>query len=124
MSAGHWEDIWEISVLYMSLHIYTGNTILPIYLQHRYQHIQSYLSSLPEKTLEFRNDLAFRQLMAEISIVPMLSTEKTEIHLIKLKRKEDLRLERIITFTEAPHNQFAESILYTDDPIEIMIPIN
>ena len=123
--AGHFLDLWEIILLYMSKYIHTGNPKLPLYLKMRFDNFISILNTgYSAKVLLARNNDKLRKIFSEIICILCFSTKKHNFQNIKLNKEEEFDVTNISSKFKAPNVNYIEAIFKDDDPKELFIPIN
>jgi len=123
--AGHFGDVWEVILHYMSKYIHLGNPKLAIYLEMRYNIFSNIMSQgfyLSE--LDVRNNDKIRRLFAEIICTLTLSNKKPSFEPIKINRMEEFDMTQMTERLKAPSMSFAEPIFKAKDPKELFIATN
>ena len=68
--AGHFSDLWEIILLYMSKNIHLGNPKVVFYLENRYKIFKEVVDNAHyDSIVELRNNTNIRKLFSEIFCV-------------------------------------------------------
>ena len=76
--AGHFSDLWEIIITYVSRYIHLGNPKLPLYIALRMDNFKTMLSNgFVGNELRLRNNQKIRQLFSEIVTILCLSKKNT-----------------------------------------------
>jgi len=123
--AGHFTDIWEICLLYLSKHIHLGNPKLAIYLEKRFAVFRNIMQQgMFYDELQLRNHQTIRDMFAEIMCILASSPKKNSLELVKINRQEEFDITNIQERLKAPSVQFAEPIFRKEDPKELWIAIN
>lgn len=123
--AGHFSDIWEICLHYISKHIHLGNLKIPIYLEKRFTVFRNIMQEgMFYDELQLRNHQTIRNMFAEIIYILATSPKKNSLELVKIDRKEEFDITNIQERLKAPSVQFAETIFRKEDPKELWIAIN
>lgn len=123
--AGHYSDIWETILHYVSKHIHLGNPKLIIYIDRRFNIFRNIISQghfLSE--LDLRNFNNIRKLFAEIVCILTMSNKKNSFEQIKIKREEEFDMTQMTEKLKAPSVDFIQPLFQTKDPKEIFIPMN
>ncbi len=123
--AGHFGDVWENILYYMSKHIHLGNPKMAIYLEMRYNIFRNIMGQghyLNE--LEIRNNDKIRKLFAEIICVLATSPRKPSFESVKINREEEFDMTQMTERLKAPSVSFVEPIFKKGDPKELFIAIN
>lgn len=122
--AGHFIDLWEILIEFISRYIHLGNPKLPIYMNMRFENFKDILiNGYIGNEIRLRNNTKIRKLFAEIVTILCLSRKKHSMSPIKINKKE-------FQMTNLTHHLKAEKILYAngifrkEDPKELFIAIN
>ena len=123
--AGHYGELWEIYLHYISKYIHLGNPKIAMYLENRYNVFKNIMSQGQFLTeLHLRNHPTIRQLFAEITCTICLSEMKSSFESVKIKRQEEFDMTQISEKLIAPNMYFIEPIFKKDDPKEFFIPAN
>jgi hypothetical protein len=125
LCAGHYGELWEIYLHYVSKYIHLGNPKIAMYLEKRYTIFKNIMSQgLFLTELHLRNHPTIRQLFAEITSTICLSEMKNSIEPVKIKRQEEFDMAQISEKLIAPNMYFIEPIFKKDDPKEFFIAAN
>lgn len=123
--AGHFIDLWECIIQYISKYIHLGNPKLPIYISMRIATFKSIVSNgYVDNEIRMRNNPKIRQLFAEITGVLCFSRIKHSFEPIKIKKAEEFNMTQMSTRLKAPSILYAKDIVKPGDPKEIYIAIN
>ena len=75
--AGHYLELWEIIILFISKYIHLGNPKLPLYIQMRFEDFKNIVvNGYVGNELKMGNNKKIRILFAEIISILCLSTKK------------------------------------------------
>ena len=122
--AGHFIDLWEIIILYMSKHIHIGNPKLPIYINIKIELFKNIITNgYQENELMLRNNDKIRNLFTEIITILCLSQKKHNFELVKIT-KEELNIDVFGSKLKAPNIKYADNIFKSGDLKEIFIAVN
>lgn len=123
--AGHFADLWECIIQYVSKYIHLGNPKLPIYVAMRIDTFKSILSNgYIDNELRMRNNPKIRKMFAEIIAILCYSRKKHSFEPIKIKKQEEFNMTHMATRLKAPSISFAQKIFKKGDPKELYIAIN
>lgn len=123
--AGHFFDLWETIILYVSRYIHLGNPRLPIYIAMRFDNFKTILSNgYVDNELRLRNNPKIRQLFAEILAVLCFSRKKHTFEPVKIKKQEEFDMTFIASKLKAPSVNYAQRIFLQTDPKELFIAVN
>jgi hypothetical protein len=123
--SGHYMDIWEIILHYMSKYIHLGNPKIVVYLEKRFTVFKNIMSQghfLSE--LHLRNNNNMRKLFAEMISVLTISNKKHSFEAIKINRVEEFDMTLMADKLKAPSVSYIEPMYKPKDPKEIFIPLN
>lgn len=122
---GHFADLWEVILYYISKYIHLGNPKIAIYIELRYNVFKNIMNQgtfISE--LDARNNQTIRQLFAEIMCVLTLSNKKPAFEQIKIKTTNDFDSTQIATKLKADDITYIEAIFKKKDPRELFIALN
>ena len=123
--AGHFSDLWDIIILYISKYIHLGNPKLPIYINIRFDKFKEIvMNGYLNNELSMRNNQKIRQLFGEIITVLCLSKRKYSIEAVKINKQDDFDMMNMSSKLEANSLEYATSIYKPDDPKDFFISIN
>lgn len=123
--SGHFTELWEIIIYYMSKYIHLGNPKLPIYIDRRFQIFRNIiLQGHFIKEIDIRNNPNIRKLFAETICVLILSNKKPAFEQTKINRVEEYDITQIGEKLIAPSTHYITDIFRSKDPEEIYIPLN
>ena len=123
--AGHFADLWEIIILYLSKHIQLGNPKLPIYIDKRFAKFKDIISNgYIDNEILLRNNINIRQLFGEIISVLCLSKQKLGYESVKINKKLEFDMLNISNKLEADSLEYASNIYKSEDPKDFFVPIN
>lgn len=123
--AGHYTDVWETILYYMSKHIHLGNPKLAIYLEMRYDVFKNIMAQgFRLNELELRNNEKIRKLFAEIICTLTLSSKKPSFEAIKINKEEEFDMTQMTERLKAPSMSYAQPFFQPKDPKELFIAVN
>ena len=122
--AGHYIDLWNLIIIYISKNINLGNPKLPIYLDLRYNYFKDIINTFSQTPLELRNNFNIRSLFCEIICILVYSNKKIKTTEIKIPQEDLSEFLNISQKLKAEDQLNIENFLYSDDPKEIFIPLN
>ena len=123
--AGHFIDLWDCIILYISKYIHLGNPKLPIYISMRINNFKEIVSNgYIDNELRMRNNPKIRKLFSEIIGVLCFSRKKHSFEPIKIKKDEEFNTTNMSSKLKAPSVEYAQTIFNKNDPKEIFIAIN
>tara|TARA_B100001287_G_scaffold275576_1_gene283588 strand:+ start:40935 stop:42092 length:1158 start_codon:yes stop_codon:yes gene_type:complete len=123
--AGHFSDLWEIILYYISKYIHLGNPNIAIYINMRcnvFKNIMNQGTFITE--LEARNNQTIRKLFSEIICVLALSPKKPSFEQIKIKSQTDFDQTQITSKLKADDIGYIQDIFQKKDPRELFIALN
>lgn len=124
--AGHYGDLWEIIILYISRYIHLGNPKLPIYISMRFKNFKNIIenSGYIGNELAMRNNSKIRQLFAEIISLLCHSRKKHSLEAIKIQKADEFNMTHMASRLKAPTIKYVNDIFKPDDPKELFIAMN
>ena len=123
--AGHFNDLWDVLLLYMSRYIHVGNPKLPIYMDMRFQNFKTVISNgFIDNELELRNTTKIRTLFAELICILCYSRKKHAFESFSIKDTNDFNMTNMTSRLKAPNIRYIESFYQKEDPKELFIAIN
>jgi len=123
--AGHFSELWEIILYYISKYIHLGNPNIAIYIEMRYNIFKNIMNQgafISE--LDARNHQNIRKIFSEIMCVLSLSNKKPGFEQIKIKSTQDFDATQIATKLKADDITYVENIFKKKDPRELFIALN
>jgi len=123
--SGHYMELWDIIITFVSKHIHLANPKLPLYLEMRYENFKSIVSNgYSGNELQLRNHPKMRTLFAEIICVLCNSKRQHKFESIKIKKKEEYDIITMSQRLKAPRIDYAQEQFRSKDPKEIFIAVN
>ena len=123
--SGHFSDLWETIIEFVSRYIHLGNPKLPIYIAMRFENFKTIVcNGYLDNDLRLRNNPKIRTIFAEIISVLCLSRKKHIFMPIKIKKMEEFDMTHLASKLKAPSLEYCKEIFQDDDPNEFFIPIN
>jgi hypothetical protein len=123
--AGHFIDIWDTIIVFVSRYIHLGNPKLPIYLSMRFTNFKDILSNgYTGNEISLRNNIKIRQLFSEIICVLCQSRKKHSLEAVKIHKTDEFDMTHMAPKLKAPSVEYAKDAFKSDDPKELYIAIN
>ena len=123
--AGHYQDLWDILLLFMSRYIHIGNPKLSIYMDMRFQAFKTILENgYINNELALRNNEKVRKLFAELIGILCRSRKKHAFESLSIKDINEFDITNLTNRLKAPNIEFGQQIFKKDDPKELFIAIN
>lgn len=123
--AGHYADLWECIILYLTRHIHLGNPKLPIYIAKRFEDFKNVLSNgYTDNELSMRNNPKIRVIFAEVIAVLCNSRKKHVFEPVKLTKNGEFDMSNMSSKLKAPNIGYVEGIFRSGDPKELFISVN
>ena len=123
--SGHYMELWDIIITFVSKHIHLANPKLPLYLEMRYENFKSIISNgYAGNELQLRNHPKMRTLFAEIVCVLCNSKRQHKFESIKIKKKDEYDITTMSQKLKATRMDFAQDQFLAKDPKEIFIAVN
>jgi len=122
--AGHFIDLWEIYIEFISKYIHLGNPKLPIYINLRFEKFKNILiNGYIGNEIRLRNNDKIRKLFAEITTILCLSQKRHSLSPIKIEKSE-FEMTNLTNHLKAKKINYAKGIFRKEDPKELFIAIN
>lgn len=123
--SGHFVDLWELVILFVSKYVHLGNPKLPIYISMRINAFKEIINSgYIGDELALRNNTKIRQLFSEIISILCFSRKKHAFDIVKINTTDDFLITTMQIKLKAPNIHFAEKAFRSPDPKELFIAIN
>jgi hypothetical protein len=123
--AGHFLDLWDVILYYSYKYIHSGNPKLALYLNMRYNNFVAILKNgYTDNIIKMRNNEKIRKLFCELICVLCYSHRKNVICDVNLDKNNSFELSSMSEKFKAPNVTYIDVILKSDDPKELIIPIN
>lgn len=122
--AGHFIDIWNIIILFVSKHIHIGSPKLPVYISLRMKLFKQIMSENHEEDIHMRNHQSIRNLFAEIIVTICYSRIKHPIIVVDIKNKDEYSMSVMHTKLKAPDISYATNVFKPEDPSELFVAVN
>jgi hypothetical protein len=123
--AGHFQDLWDILLLYMSRYIHIGNPKLSIYMDMRFQTFKTVIDNgYINNELALRNNDKIRKLFAELICILVRSRKKHAFESLTIKDINEFDITNLTNRLKAPNISFGQQVFKKDDPKELFIAIN
>lgn len=122
--AGHFVDIWDVIIYYVSKHVHIGNPMLPTYIINRIESFKEIIScGYVGNELNLRNNKNIRKMFAEIIATLCASRKYHVFEAVKVKR-EDFNMTHLAPRLKAPNISYSQPIFKSGDPTELTIAVN
>ena len=123
--SGHYLELWDIIITFVSKYIHLANPKLPLYIEMRYESFRSIISNgYSGNELRLRNHPKMRSLFAEIVCVLANSKRQHKYESVKIKKKEEYDIATMSQRLKAPRVDYAQEFFRERDPKEIFIAMN
>jgi len=122
--AGHFMDVWNIIILFVSKHIHIGSPKLPIYISLRMKLFKQIMSEHSEEDIYMRNHQSIRNLFAEVITTICYSRKKHAILLVDIKNKDEYSMPVMQTKLKAPDISYGTNVFKPEDPPELFVAVN
>ena len=121
---GHFIELWECIILYMSKSIHIGNPKLPIYISSSINNFKNIIKEGNiDNELNLRNNIHIRKLFSEISTTLVVSNRKHSFADNKVSPC-DFDVSNIGNKLKAPHVKYIKNVFKEGDNKEIYIALN
>lgn len=123
--SGHYLELWDIIITFISKYIHLANPKLPLYIEMRYESFKSIISNgYTGNELRLRNHPKMRSLFAEMVCVLANSKRQHKYESVKIKKKEEYDIATMSQRLKAPRVDYAQEFFRERDPKEIFIAMN
>jgi hypothetical protein len=123
--SGHYLELWDIIITFVSKYIHLANPKLPLYIEMRYESFKSIISNgYVGNEIRLRNHPKMRSLFAEIICVLANSKRQHKYESVKIKKKEEYDIATMSQRLKAPRVDYAQEFFRERDPKEIFIAMN
>ena len=123
--AGHFVELWEAIIYYVSKNIHIGNPLLPTYVLHRMDSFKDIMSQgYVGNELSLRNNQNIRRLFAEVIATLCASRKYHVFEAVKVKRADDFNMAHMASRLKAPDISYSQSVFRQGDPTELLIAVN
>lgn len=123
--AGHYSELWDILIFYMSKYIHVSNPKLPVYLKMRFDAFINIMENgFSNNILELRNNKRIRSLFCECICVLCHSRKTHSYEDVKINSDEEFNLTNIESRLKAPNIEYGSRLFRDEDPKQLLIPIN
>ena len=123
--SGHYLELWDIIITFISKYIHLANPKLPLYIEMRYESFRSIISNgYTGNELRLRNHPKMRSLFAEMVCVLANSKRQHKYESVKIKKKEEYDIATMSQRLKAPRVDYAQEFFRERDPKEIFIAMN
>jgi hypothetical protein len=123
--AGHFGELWDILINFISKHIHSANPKIFLYFQNRMDIFKNIMNNKEySNEISIRNNVKLRKLFAEIVTIISLSNKKTGIEPVKINKLEEFDLSLISEKLKADKTTYIDNVFLKKDPKEIFIALN
>ncbi len=122
--AGHYDDLWEIMIVFYFQYIQTSNPKLCIYLKKRYLDFKTLMNTgFQDMELSARNNIKIRKVFCELVCVLCGSNKAHSINPIKLVYA-DFEMDAMQDKLCAEETNYIEELFQAKDPKELFVAYN
>jgi hypothetical protein len=123
--SGHFADLWEVILLFMSRNIHVANPKLPIYLNRRFQSFREIVGGgYVGQEIRLRNNLTVRRMFAEIMCILCFSKKNHRFEPVKISRKQDFDMTQLSRKLKAPDLSYGAEVMEEEDMRELGVVVN
>jgi hypothetical protein len=123
--SGHFVELWDIVITYVSRYVHLGCPKLPLYISLRIEAFKDIMSNgYVGNELSLRNNEKIRHLFAEVIATLCYARNKHRFVAVKIKKSEEFSMAIVSTKLKAPNVSYAEIGFKKEDPKELFIAIN
>ena len=123
--SGHYGELWDIIISFISKHIHSGNPKIFLYIQNRIDIFKNIINNKEFiSELSARNDPNLRKLFAEIVTIMAISNKKYGIEPVKINKNTEFDMSLISDKLIADNTDYVKGLFLKKDPKEIFIALN
>lgn len=123
--AGHYGELWDIIITFVSKHIHIANPKIFLYIQNRITVFKNIISNKEYiSELHSRNDIKVRELFAEIITILSTSNKKNGLEPVKINKNNVFDMTILPDKLKADNMDYVKDIFLKKDPKEIFIALN
>lgn len=122
--AGHFMDVWNVIILFVSKHIHLGSPKLSVYISLRMKLFKQIMNEQYEEDIHMRNHQSIRDLFAEVIATICYSRKKHAILLVDIKNKDEYSMTVMHTKLKAPDISYGTNVFKPEDPPELFVAVN
>jgi len=123
--AGHFIDLWELIITFVSRNVHLGCPKLPLYISLRMNAFKNVVSNgYGGNELALRNNTKIRRIFAEIIAILCYARKKHAFESVKIKKTEEFSMQVIATKLKAPDVSYATLAFREGDPKELFVAVN
>ena len=123
--SGHFAELWDIIITYVSRYVHLGCPKLPLYISLRIEAFKDIMSNgYVGNELSLRNNDKIRHLFAEVIATLCYARKKHSFAAVKIKKTEEFSMAVVSTKLKASNVTYAEVGFKKEDPKELFIAIN
>lgn len=123
--SGHFVELWDIVITYVSRYVHLGCPKLPLYISLRIEAFKDIMSNgYVGNELSLRNNEKIRQLFAEVIATLCYARNKHSFEAVKIDKSEEFSMAIVSTKLKAPNVSYADIGFKKEDPKELFIAIN
>ena len=123
--SGHFSDLWDCIINFLTKNIRLANPRLPIYLLLRFDNFKKIIENgYGNDELRLRNNSGIRRMFGEIIATLCYSATKHSVEAIKVNRIDGFNMTSMACRFRAPHVDFGRECFKSDDPCELYVATN
>ena len=123
--AGHYLDLWECIIHYVSRYVHLGSPKLPIFVAKRFEDFKKIHSNgYTDNELLMRNNPTIREIFAQVIAILCNLRQKHVFQPVKLPKVGEFDMTRLSSKLKAPNIGYVEGVFREGDPKELFISVN